>query len=67
MKNPFHLAQGHNAGTPDGNANQHIASGINADVPVPMTQPVDEPAAILWLQQQAQFVARFLCPSFREG
>lgn len=53
----------------DGNvAEQTIASGIDAKVPLAKLQPIDEHAVIIWFQhQQAQDAARFPSPSFREG
>ncbi len=69
MMQPFHLAPGNYADSPDGNDDQPFASVTDANVvPVPKTQPGEDHAAIHWFQhQQEQFAARFLGPSFREG
>ena len=70
MANPLPVAPADQTSSRDEDVGElPFASELDTEViQVPETQPGDEPAAILWFQQQqAQFAARFLGPWFREG
>ncbi|HWG42805.1 MAG TPA: hypothetical protein VN688_08475 [Gemmataceae bacterium] len=70
MANPLPVVTTDQTAFQDGNASeQSIAFYIdNNDLRVPKNQVVGEHFSFNWFQQQqAQFAARFLSPSFREG